>query len=376
MDDRDEAAGWAAPTPVSPDSGATPASSSPAPGSAPAWPAPPAPPHAAPGPPSAPTATATMPAAPTAASWQPGFMPLRPLGFGDLLGLPFRAMRYNRAVVVGGPLLLTLGATVLMVAAMWLLFTDPSLALMDPTSQADAISGSTIGVFIAAIVAALLADVFSSAVVAPGVARGALGERVRLAEAWRAVRPRIGSLLLLYLLASVTLAAGIVLAVVPVTIAAANESVSGIVLGLLFAAAVAIPVGGLVTLVGGIARPVIVLERRGAIDAIRRTTRLLKGRFWWSVLVVLVATVLIGLVSSVVNQVGGFGAMAVTLVAPDSVVVLGIAFALVLALSLVISYVLTYSYLGSLFALLLIDLRIRHEGFDLTLAEAAEARRA
>ncbi|WP_062467069.1 hypothetical protein [Demequina maris] len=378
MDDRDEAAGWAAPTPVTPDTWAPPASSSPTPASAGAWPAPPVPPQAVPGPqvPLAGASAAPVAAAPTAASWQPGFMPLRPLGFGDLLGLPFRAMRYNRGVVVGGPLLLTLAATVLMTAAMWLLFTDPSLALMDPTSQADAISGTTVAVFIVAVVAALLADVFSSAVVAPGVARGALGERIRLADAWRAVRPRIGSLLLLYLLATLTLVVGMGLALVPLLIGVANEDVSGIVLGAVFAAVVAIPVGGLVTLIGGIARPVIVLERRGAIDAIRRTTRLLKGRFWWSVLVVLVATALIGLVSSVVNQVGGFGATAVAVVAPDNLVVLGIAFALVLALSLVISYVLTYSYLGSLFALLLIDLRIRHEGFDLTLAEAAEARRA
>ncbi|WP_062291589.1 hypothetical protein [Demequina phytophila] len=372
MEDRRSADDWAAPAPVTPDTGPAPASSpAPAPPVA-AWPAPPVPPGSAPAWQPAPTARA---AAPTAASWQPGFMPLRPLGFGDLLGLPFRAMRYNRGVIVGGPLLLTLGATVLMTAALWLLFTDPSLALMDPLSQGGSISGTTIAVIVVAVVAALLADVFSSAVVAPGVARGALGERIRLAEAWRAVRPRIGSLLLLYLLATVALLLAIAIGLVPLVIAVANESVGGMVAGALVAVVIAVPAGFMFTLIGGLARPIIVLERRGAIAAIGRAARLLRGRFWWSVLVVFVASTLIGIVSSVISQVGGYAALIVTVVAPDNLVVLGIAFALVTALSLVISYVLTYSYLGSLFSLLMIDLRIRHEGFDLTLAEAAEARR-
>ncbi|WP_156164963.1 hypothetical protein [Demequina silvatica] len=363
---------WAAPTPVTPDTGPAPASSpAPVPPTS-AWPAPPVPPGAAPAWQPAPAPRA---AAPTSASWQPGFMPLRPLGFADLLGLPFRAMRYNRGVIVGGPLLLTLATTVLTTAAMWLLFTDPSLALTDPLSQGDSIGVGTVAVFVLAIVAALLADVFSSAVVAPGVARGALGERIRLKEAWRAVRPRIGSLLLLYLLATLALLVAIAVGAMPLIIAIAAESVGWIVVGVLVVLAVALPAGFMVTLIGGISRPIIVLERRGAISAIGRAVRLLKGRFWWSVLVVFVAATLIGIVSNVVSQVGGFAALAVTLIAPDNLLVLGIAFAFVTALSLVISYVLAYSYLGSLFALVLIDLRIRHEGFDLTLAEAAEARR-
>ncbi len=39
-------------------------------------------------------------------SWQPGIVALRPLPFGDFITVPFKAMRFNRAVMVGGPLLL------------------------------------------------------------------------------------------------------------------------------------------------------------------------------------------------------------------------------------------------------------------------------
>lgn len=373
MEQREDAVAWAAPAPVE---GAPPApplppptavpttASAPYPGASPAAPPPPA--------------YAPQPAfaTPTFASWQPGFMPLRPLNFGDLLALPFKAMRFNRGVIVGGPLLLTLGATVLMSAAMWLLFTDPSLGLLDPFSQFDSISPTTVVVIVVAVIAALLADVFSSAIVAPGVARGALGEKIRIAEAWKALRPRIGSLLLLYLFAALSLLVAIGIAIAPFFIAAATEEPGLIALGVVLLVLVAFPAGVIITTVGGIARPIVVLEKRGAVAAIRRTTGLLRGRFWWSLLVVFVAAALISFVSGILQQVGSFGAVIVSLFAPDNMVLLGIAFFLITGLSLVVSYVLTYSYLGSLFTLLMIDLRIRHEGFDLTLAQAAEARRA
>ncbi|WP_062386528.1 hypothetical protein [Demequina iriomotensis] len=353
MDDREDRSEWAAPGGIVPDS-------APTLGSAPA-PAPASPPPAS--------------RIPTSASWQPGFMPLRPLGFGDLLGLPFRAMRFNRGVVVGGPLLLTLAATALLVVGFWLLFSDASLLFYDATEDLR-VDATTIGVLIAAVVAALLADILSSAIVAPGVSRGILGERIRLGDAWGAVRPRIGALLLLYLLAGLAWAGAFGVAVLFAVFAMSGDSVGGVILGVVVVLAVGLAASFLVVLVGGLARPIVVLERRGAVAAIRRARQLLKGRFWWSFLVVFVAAVLIGVVSSVVSQLGSFASLGVTAIAPDNAVAVGIAFAAVLAISTLVSYVLTYSYMGALFALMLVDLRIRHEGFDLTLAEAAEARRA
>ncbi|WP_062463500.1 hypothetical protein [Demequina soli] len=376
MDDRDDAAAWAAPAPVSPDSPPIPAPAAAVSGWGPAptdgWAAGPPAPAA-----SSPYAAAHA-AAPTSASWQPGFMPLRPLGFGDLLGLPFRAMRYNRSVVVGGPLLLTLGATALLAVGMWLGFRDASLLFTDPTQAGSfSLGGTTIAVLVIGLVAALLADVLSSAIVAPGVARGVLGERIRLADAWHAVRPRIGALLLLYVVATVGLLAVVTLGLLPLILTVANGAGAGaIVASVLLVIVVAVPAAAVVTLVGGIARPVIVLEQRRTFAGLRRTIGLLKGRFWWSLLVVFVATVLIGAVSGVVSNLGSGVGLVVGFAAPDNGILLGIAFVLSLVLSLVVSYVLTYSFMGSLFALLLIDLRIRNEGFDLTLAEAAEARRA
>jgi len=350
MDHRDDAGSWAAPG--APEPAQAPAASS------------------------RPIGAPPVPTMPTQASWQPGFMPLRPLTFGDFLGHPFRAMRYNRGVIVGGPLAFTLVATLATTASMWLLFTDPSLALLDPMATSTTISSTTVAVTVLAVVAALLADVFSSAIVAPGVARGVLGERITLGEAWRAVRPRIGALLLLYVIATSALLLAFVPGVAVLIGGAASDSIGTTLLGLLLMLVLGIPAGVAVSTIGGIARPTLVLERRSAVSAIRRSLTLIRGRFWWSILIVFVATVIIGLVSSVIQQVGSLGAVLVAAAFPDNLLVLAIAFFTVTALSLVVSYVLTYAYLGAVFTLLHIDLRMRHEGFDLTLAEAAEARRA
>ncbi len=120
----------------------------------------------------------------------------------------------------------------------------------------------------------------------------------------------------------------------------------------------------------------IVLERKGAVASIRRTLGVIKGRFWWSVLIIFVTGAIIGFVSGIFQQILSFiGSIA--LVIGFNGAWLGTAvYVATLVLGAVISYVLTYSYMGSVYALVYIDARIRHEGFDLDLARAAEARRA
>ncbi|WP_062131994.1 hypothetical protein [Demequina aestuarii] len=317
-----------------------------------------------------------MGAAPSFRSWQPGIIPLRPLSFGDFLTVPFKAMRFNRAVVLGAPLLFTLVSTILMLVALWMVFTDPQLGLMNTTPTFSGISSRTIAMIVVSVLMMLLADVFSSSIIAPGVARAVLGERIGIPLAWRQVRRRLGSLLLLYVTTSAALTALLLVAFSPllVSLAAGDASGGAIALTVVLFFLLMIPAGFLVTLGQGIARAMIVLEGISMVAALKRLTRLIRGRFWWSVLVLFVAAILINIVSSVLQYVGQFGAIFVSLVAPENMVVLIVAFFVVYGLSYVISLVLVYSYLGSVFALLYIDLRMRHEGFDLDLARAAEQR--
>ncbi|MDN4481022.1 hypothetical protein [Demequina muriae] len=317
-----------------------------------------------------------MGAAPSFRSWQPGIIPLRPLSFGDFLTVPFKAMRFNRTVILGAPLLFTLVSTILMLVALWMVFTDPQLGLLNTTPTFSGISSRTIAMIVVSVLMMLLADVFSSSIIAPGVARAVLGERIGIPLAWRQVRRRLGSLLLLYVASSAAYTVLLLVAFSPllVSLAAGDPSGVAIALTVVLFLLVMIPAGFVLTLGQGIARSMIVLEGISMVAALKRLTRLIRGRFWWSILILFVTAILINIVSSVLQYAGQFGAILVSLVAPENMVVLMVAFFVVYGLSYVISLVLVYSYLGSMFALLYIDLRMRHEGFDLDLARAAEER--
>ncbi|WP_143340426.1 hypothetical protein [Demequina sp. NBRC 110057] len=316
--------------------------------------------------------------APTYRSWQPGILPLKPLSFGDFLAVPFRAIRFNRAVMLGAPLLFTLVSAVLTVVTMWVAFNDAGLFGWSATPTVSTLGGESIALIVIAVASLLLADLFSSSIIAPGVARAVLGERIGIAVAWRQVRRRLGSLVLLYLLtfAVVCVVGAVALSPLLLLIGADGGVVALAVLLTIVACLASVPVFVAIVALQGIARALIVLEDVGIGAGLRRAFGLVKGRLWWTILIVFVAGVLINIVAAVVQQVGQIGALAASFLAPQAEVVVGIAYFLAIGLSYAVSALVTYSYLGSVYALLYIDLRMRHEGFDIDLARAAEARAA
>lgn len=365
---------WASPGASAPATGAEPA-----PAAATASPAQPiaTPAAAAPAAPSPAPASGPAPqASPTFRSWQPGIIPLRPQGFGEFLAVPFKAMRFNRAVVLGGPLLCMLVAMILGAAALWLAFTDSSLALLNPTQQFQGVEAQTVIVGVAAILALILADSLSTAIVAPGFARAVMGERITLSAALRQVMPRIGHLLLLWLIATVvaTIAFAPGIAAIAVGVGAGDGLTAFV--GVLTLLVFMVPVLMLLGVIAPVARCALVLEQIGAIAAIRRALSLIRGRFWWSVLIVLVTGTIINVVLSIVQQVGGFGAGLAIVLAPQAEWLAMALLVGVTAFFTVVSYVFVSAYMGCVYALIYVDVRIRFEGFDLDLARAAEARRA
>ncbi|MFV0633402.1 hypothetical protein [Demequina sp.] len=369
-----EATPWTAPGAAPTPPAAAPAAAQPAPG--PAAPAP------APGLVYGPTGTPVPPppsmghAAPTYRSWQPGIIPLRPLSFGDFLAAPFKAMRYNRAVILGGPLLFTIITAILSVTAGWMVFNDVQLFSSEALPAWDNINVQTIVMVVLAVISLLLTDVLCGSIVAPGVARAVMGERVGLAVAWRQMRARLGSLLILYVLATLAYTLLTLIVMVPLLwgLIAGDSSTGAILVTLLLVFVVLVPAGLFITLVQGLARAMVVLEDISAWAALGRLTRLVKGRFWWSMLIIFVTMLLINIVASVLQYVGQMGAVVAAFTAPDNGWVLAIAFFVVYGIAFVVSLVLTYAYMGSVHTLIYIDLRMRHEGFDLDLARAAEAR--
>jgi len=330
--------------------------------------------YAAPAQPQVVAASAAPQAAPTYRSWQPGIIPLRPVSFGEFLGVPFKAMRFNRGVVIGGPLLVVGASMLLLAAALWLAFTDPSLAITAPTASTTGVQASTIIVGIAALIALLLAEAIASSLVALGLARAILGERISVAEAFKALGPRLGGVLLVWLIT--TLASLLLVAPGFVLIIAGIAEDSAVMAGFGWLALFGLGLLSFpVYMMGAIARVVVVLERKGAIASIKRSIQVMRGRFWWSILIVLVTALIIGITMQVLQYMFTIVGFVFLGLGISGEWVYTLVFVIIMVVGSVITYVFTYAYMGTVYALIYTDARIRHEGFDLDLARAAEARR-
>jgi hypothetical protein len=321
-------------------------------------------------------------AIPTYRSWQPGFLPLRPMGLGDFLSLPMKGMTFNRSAVIGGPLLCVLVSLVFSAVALALFLTQEWEPLrqffeIDYTYAAQStinwnpLGWGAIAAILVTVVVAFVVDAFARTMIIPGIAQGVLGQRTTLKKAWASSVPRLPQVLLLYLL---TLVASIVLLVVFALVVGlfalggSGTAILGILLGYLLIGAGAM----CMALLTGIALSVVVLERVTAVVAIRRTFTLLKKNFWRIFGSFLLVGVILYFVSGAITGVAEV-ILIVLLAASPSVGTVIIVSSIVLVVVFVVSSIFQYSFVGSLLTLMYIDLRIRAEGFDVDLARAAEA---
>lgn len=318
-----------------------------------------------------PTADIKTSAPLTYRSWRPGLFDLRPLSFGDFLAIPFRAFRFNRAVVIGGPALMSFVGVILtaIAAQIWMdsLFFGISNANIGYDVGAEFWVVSAL-----AVVAWIFADTMGAVIVLPAIARGAMGERITLAAAWQQVAPRILHLFAINLLiAAAAIALFTLTWVLPFTVVNTLEVWHVLLLwgGMFLFAAGAVVVAVFLPAIRG----AIVMERMGPIKAIRRSVSLMRGRFWWTVLIILVVGFLVGTVTQLLATGGQIIGVVGALVVPGEsaaslVMVIG------LALGFLLAFTLNYAVLGSVQALIYLDARMRREGFEHQLAAAAEAR--
>ncbi|MCB2413588.1 hypothetical protein LGT39_12115 [Demequina sp. TTPB684] len=310
-------------------------------------------------------------------SWQPGIVALRPLPFGDFITVPFKAMRFNRSVIIGGPLLLFTVSALLTAFAIWVAANDSKLSLFSSYESLQGISTSTVIAGIVALVSWVVSDILATSIVYPAVAQAMLGERITLSAAIKAILPRIGHLLLLAFVAALpmlivlALSFWILIGASSSSDSGAGAGVLGIVVLFLF---VLIPFALVVSVYSIVARGAIILERAGVIRAIKRAIRLVPGRFWWSVLIMLVVGLIVGAVQQAfgfVTQIAAFIPMGVTS-GGDAALAIGLIVAYIF--QLIATCVTQYSFFGSTHALIYLDMRMRKEGLAFDLAKAAEAR--
>ncbi|CAN5141433.1 hypothetical protein BH09ACT5_BH09ACT5_23220 [soil metagenome] len=321
---------------------------------------------------------------------KPGLIPLRPLTFGALIGASFQVLRRNPRPTFGFSLLIT---GIMYVAAAGLigavgLFAFFRLQSAASTEDADAIAAGSVGMLIVAtlipVALALVGSAILQGIMALEVARGTLGEKLRLPGLWRAARGRLGALIGWSLLLAVVAIIAIGIVAVGITLLATLGGPVGVgfavLLGLL-AGPVAIAAGFWLGTKLALVPSVLMLERLPLGAAVARSWSLTTGYFWKTLGTLLLVSVIVQIVSSIVSfplqTVLTFGS---TLFDPNgsngtAIVVVILVYLLTIVFSVVFGAIAAVVQ-GATPALLYIDIRMRKEGLDLALSRFVEARQA
>ena len=331
--------------------------------------------------------------------FRPGIIPLRPLQLGDLLSGVFKAVRGNVAATVGLAALTSALVLVPFTAlGTWIASRDDTPLLpsqADPLGPDDPFGGSdpfTAGMFatylpsIASVVSTILLAGFLAYVIGQAV----LGRKVTMGETWAGTKGRllalVGGTALVSLLSFVVLAIGIGIPVaigIAIASSGADLGTGGVVVLVLLAIVwLLLLVVAFIVVATRLSflTPALILERLGVIAALKRSWSLVGGPFrmpLWRVFGLrLLTSIVVGIASSIITT-------PLTLVMIAAMVALGASEdatfgqlfglqTLITGLVGILAGALTTPFTAGVDALLYVDARIRQEGLDVTLMQAAQ----
>ncbi len=306
---------------------------------------------------------------------QPGIVPLRPLGLGEILDGAFRSVRANPRVMFGFTAIVAGIVALLGALTQFLILpavagaiasgTDTSL---DPYGDGMALDTAAASLSMVGVLPwMLLAQVVLTGILTVSVSQSVIGRKAVLADVWSRHWKRVLALVglsVLYFVAVLVLMGLLVAGVVGLV--AARQDGLAVAVGLL---------GGLAFLVGSVwlsvrlllVPPVLVLEDLGVWESVGRGWRLTRGSFWRLLGIYLLTQLIVSLITQLVS-------------APLSIVIgLAMAFAptgvYIAAINIMYGFVLIPAivFTAAVTALLYVDVRIRKEGLDVELQRAAEA---
>lgn len=270
----------------------------------------------------------------------PGLIPLRPLAVGEILDAAFTLVRRNAKVTLAwSAIIVVLGQLITVVIGL----LDGSLnAALNATSgnllRGGALPGRALSTAISAATSGILTGVVSII-----VSEAVLGRKVTFGDVWLRTRPRLLPLFV------VALAAG----VLPL-------------IGLLF---LLVP-GIFLWVVLGLAPSALMLERLPVGAALRRSRHLVRGD-WWRLFGIRSLAVIIGGALAAVLAVPAGLFLGLTAVGTADADSLPVGALVIVAVVGVLATVLTQPFVSAVVALLYVDRRMRAEGLDVTLVQAA-----
>lgn len=267
---------------------------------------------------------------------KPGVIPLRPLALGEILDGTFATIRTNPGA--------TLGVTL---ASAAVVETVSAVAAISTENQ----SGGTwaVGtVFVFGL--RFLLGLFLSGVLSVVVSEATLGSRISATDAVRRTAPRLAGLFGVTVIVSLAMLLGLI-----------GLLVGAIVVGVYLA----------------LATPAFILEGGTVRQALRRSVTLVKGSWWRTFGILFLSILVAALLAAIFAIIAG-----VIMASSESTFGnpidgnLTVAGHIVSALSNLLVTTVSTPIVSGAAVLLYVDLRIRREGLDVVLAEAARERAA
>jgi hypothetical protein len=309
-----------------------------------------------------------------APEYKPGIVPLRPLTVGEVLDGSFSTIRKNPRIVFGFAAVLAIIAELIRLGVGLALNNVPASlgstsfssstdnSNTDTTTNAGSIGAAVVSLIVSALCVAVLAGVVTGV-----VGKAVIGQQPDSHEILAAVRKRWFGLLVVSVLAEILPFTPFLLILVGVLLGAISTGL-GITFGVL---------GGVSALVLGpllwgrlaLAVPIFILERRGPGASIARSWRLVRGAFWRTWGLRALVWIMVSIASGVLSIPLVFVLAASTGEGKTPSVVVLIAAAVLGA----VVWMVTQPVIAAALTLIYVDRRMRAEGLDLQLVQAARA---
>jgi len=315
----------------------------------------------------------------------PGGVPLRPLGVGDILSGAFTLIRRNPVATLGIAAIVATLSAVFTTALSYLEQSRARTIVITPQTNPNQVNQQAahfFEVFIPATVATfLIAFVFYAiltGMLTGAIGRGLLGDKITLGQAWGMARV-LSIIGLSLMIAGIVIFMWVPFWVILVVLLVAKATVAAVIFGI---------VAGIGTLLFMIfvsvrlamAVPAVVLEAIGPVTAMRRSWQLVRGSWWRVFGILLLAALVVGIIGLVLEipfeivtvalglgNRGFFGVSSTAVATGPSLAAL-----IVGAIGSIVASTVTRPISAGVTVLLYADLRMRREGFDLALQQAAQ----